>query len=260
MFSATALPIKALPRCRTCKKSLDNSTDRKKTRDGWWTNCQSCRDKNAAEWRHKRDTGVLKPKKLRRDANLQIPSFSADCWKRDREKTMCGSCNRRPYKPWMTGCGHIICREPCYEDLMNRAADAGHMSGICEACGGEFLAVNPLTDDDYETNRPYKRAKILNKSRSKADVAPAYVECSVCGELTSRVKLARLSACKHESDVCKECFVGWLESQLDSTCWEKVQCPSNGCDQPITHGDVKKHASAELFTRYSEAMSRTRQR
>lgn len=77
----------------------------------------------------------------------------------------------------MTGCGHIICSEPCYEDLINRAADAGHTNGTCDACGGEFFTANPLSDDIYETNRLYKRAKILNKSCSKLDGAPAYVEC-----------------------------------------------------------------------------------
>lgn len=252
MFPTLAPPAEAPPRCRSCRKLLDKSRDRKKTRDGWWTNCQSCSDRHAAEWRQKRDAGVLKPKlnKSRRSADLEARSFSVEWWKRYREKARCGECNRRPYKPWATGCRHIICSEPCYEDIMHAAAEKGLTYGTCRTCGEKFYICTPLFEDDYEPERLSETASIPNTLRSQLGEVSAFIECSVCGEVASRVELSRLLACKHDPDVCKECFAGWLESQLGSTSWEKVQCPSNGCDQPITHEDVKKHASPELFARY----------
>lgn len=78
-------------------------------------------------------------------------------------------------------------------------------------------------------------------------------ECSVCGESISNINFIDPAACKHDPDVCNECFVGWVASQLDNTSWEKVQCPSNGCEQLIMHDDVKKYASSDLFTRYAKA-------
>jgi hypothetical protein len=51
------------------------------------------------------------------------------------------------------------------------------------------------------------------------------------------------------TDACQECFVQWLNQQMESTTWEQITCPSSECDTPVTHEVVQEYAPKEVFTR-----------
>lgn len=75
-------------------------------------------------------------------------------------------------------------------------------------------------------------------------------ECSVCSERLPPEPM-RLSACTHEPDICQDCFQQYLGGRMDNTIWHQIGCPSIDCSMQITHDDVKKFASEEMFIRYA---------
>jgi hypothetical protein len=79
---------------------------------------------------------------------------------------------------------------------------------------------------------------------------PQDPDCSICAEPFKIQDMVSLSGCSHEPDVCQECFLGWLTSELGSTAWDRIACPSSECEKMISHGDVKANAPAEIFNRY----------
>lgn len=278
-----------LPRCRTCKKILDNTLDRQKTRDNWWTNCHSCRTTNTAKGRRKRDAGLIKPRHSRRSvptksitniestrAPIKIQKTSDNhenappdqdvsslttgkALEKNPDTAKCGHCGQRPREPWVTNCGHLICSSECLEDIMNTAAEANAVNGTCGACGRTFYLATPYISENLFIRARRQQEEQERKGRG-AVARQQLPACSVCGDSVPANKLAKLSACQHKPDVCKSCFLGWLDTQLDSTSWNNMQCPSSGCDQPITHADVKAYASDDVFTRYvipSKRLQRT---
>lgn len=165
-----------LPRCRKCKKSLSNTKDRLKSKDKWWTNCQSCRDKNTATNREKREARRAELRRSQQSSAIQ---------------------DSRP----RTGYDHT--------------------------------------------------ANLFNSVPSTAQpaVATREVECVVCAESSPARDFPMLLACTHNPEVCRGCFLEWLNQQLDSKSWERLGCPVSDCDNAITHEDVKRLAPEEVFTR-----------
>lgn len=241
--------------CRKCKTTLNTSTDRKKTRAGWWTNCQSCRGEHAEKWRQKRGSSASQTSEPTHSLPKEQSQFG--------EKTggsQCAECGERPHRPWRTNCRHLLCG-PCYEGVLNAAAGLGQTQPICKACGQYFSFCTPC---EYEEDaKPvYKRKRTLedewrgkysegsrNKYPKEATPAPETTECSVCGESVLAKDQPKLPACTHEPDICTQCFNLWLEQQMESISWEKIRCPSNDCDQTMTHADINNNASADLFNR-----------
>ena len=72
-------------------------------------------------------------------------------------------------------------------------------------------------------------------------------DCSVCAESVLSKDFPSLKGCEHPPDVCRQCFLHWLEQQMASTTWEQVKCPSSGCKMFVTHEDVRKYASPQVF-------------
>jgi len=75
------------------------------------------------------------------------------------------------------------------------------------------------------------------------------VECTVCGDTVSSTQFPRLEECSHEPRVCRGCLSDWLTSQVGSTSWNRIVCPSEGCGVLVDHDQMKEYASAETFTR-----------
>ncbi|KAJ4379678.1 hypothetical protein N0V86_004860 [Didymella sp. IMI 355093] len=95
---------------------------------------------------------------------------TGDAWEQKKEKAKCGECGKRPYKPWKTACGHLICSEPCYEEVMNTAAEEGKTNATCKACGQTFFDCIPCDeeDDDIPTGRG-TRSRAAAKEKKKKD-------------------------------------------------------------------------------------------
>jgi hypothetical protein len=74
-------------------------------------------------------------------------------------------------------------------------------------------------------------------------------ECSVCGDTFLMSRFPSLQRCTHEPCVCQGCFSDWLTSQVGSTSWDRIVCPSTGCGALINHEEMKQLASAETYTR-----------
>jgi hypothetical protein len=77
----------------------------------------------------------------------------------------------------------------------------------------------------------------------------ARTDCSVCSDTFSAKKLFRLRQCVHKPQVCRGCFKDWLTSQVGTTSWNRIVCPSEGCGVLITHEEMKSLASEETYTR-----------
>lgn len=74
-------------------------------------------------------------------------------------------------------------------------------------------------------------------------------ECSVCGETFPLAYFPGLQGCTHDPDVCRECFVEWLDHKMKDIAIDDIKCPSSGCKTTITHEAVHMHAPAEVFQR-----------
>ena len=94
-----------------------------------------------------------------------------EVWEKKKERAKCGECGKRPNKPWKTACGHLICSEPCYEEVMNAAAEEGKTAGTCKACGQTFYACNPCDEeeDDDVPNTRSTRSKAAAKEKKKKE-------------------------------------------------------------------------------------------
>jgi hypothetical protein len=108
-------------------------------------------------------------------------------------------------------------------------------------------------DDLLRRTRGNRRAKISNNEASEVSSRvvvlklPKEKVCSVCAETLSWKRFPRLADCKHDPDVCNECFLLWLKQQMESV--TNILCPSSGCSHAITHEDVRKNAPQDVFTR-----------
>jgi hypothetical protein len=74
-------------------------------------------------------------------------------------------------------------------------------------------------------------------------------ECSVCGDVFPPNAFPRLDACIHENDVCEGCFEHWLTSQVNDANWDRVVCPTQGCNNIVTHSDMHRLAAPETCAR-----------
>ncbi|KAH7068379.1 hypothetical protein BKA63DRAFT_112934 [Paraphoma chrysanthemicola] len=82
-------------------------------------------------------------------------------------------------------------------------------------------------------------------------------ECSVCGDTFPSTHYPRLPQCTHEPRVCRGCLSDWLTSQVGTTSWNRIVCPSEGCNTLITHEQMKDLASQETYTRYDDLSTRS---
>jgi hypothetical protein len=105
----------------------------------------------------------------------------------------------------------------------------------------------------YERRYKQRHCASLDRAASsftaKEKQKPSERECSVCANSSAIQDYPNLKACEHMPDVCHECFLQWLDQQMASTSWQQITCPSSGCNNPITHDDVKTHAPQDVFTR-----------
>lgn len=92
---------------------------------------------------------------------------TGEAWENKKEKAQCGQCGKRPLKPWLTACGHLICQVPCYEDVMIAAAEAGHSHGTCKACGDAFHACRPMEEDAEDVPGSSRMTRGRNAQKKK---------------------------------------------------------------------------------------------
>lgn len=57
------------------------------------------------------------------------------------------------------------------------------------------------------------------------------------------VRLPQFSTCFHEPEVYQQCFLAWLQRQIES-----IDCPSSRCSNPIVYEDVLNYNPEDVFT------------
>lgn len=94
-----------------------------------------------------------------------------EVWEQKKARAKCAECGQRPNKPWKTACGHIICSEPCYENIMNASAEEGRDCSTCKACGQNFYACVPCDEeeDDDILNARGTRSRAAARERKKKE-------------------------------------------------------------------------------------------
>lgn len=76
-------------------------------------------------------------------------------------------------------------------------------------------------------------------------------ECAVCGDdkTIADMPLKITERCDHQRPrTCKDCLQRWIESSLVDTAWDRLRCPE--CPQLLSHADVRRGASKDVFARY----------
>jgi hypothetical protein len=84
---------------------------------------------------------------------------SGESWEKAKEKAKCAWCDKQPREPRITSCGHLICNEPCFENMWIEMAESDDPDTYppCKACGKTFNNVHEceISDDDM----PYAPAQ-----------------------------------------------------------------------------------------------------
>ncbi|KAL1798718.1 hypothetical protein ACET3X_002755 [Alternaria dauci] len=80
---------------------------------------------------------------------------TGESWEQTKQKAKCSCCGKQPRGPQLTSCGHLMCREPCYEDMLIEMAenDNDDVYLPCKACGKIPTTIHPCEVDD-EDNTP----------------------------------------------------------------------------------------------------------
>lgn len=153
----------------------------------------------------------------------------------DTEDT-CVVCGEYPIPRWLTACNHIMC-EGCLDDAL------WNDQPTCYACQRDFRPAQRYESIRNTTEVVQDGTEQLRDHKALATIPP---NCAVCD---TQAQLVVFSACTHQPDTCSDCVRTWVASQLEQSAWDQIRCPSQECNHVLTHADVKKHASADDFTR-----------
>ncbi|KAF1919601.1 SNF2 family N-terminal domain-containing protein [Ampelomyces quisqualis] len=88
---------------------------------------------------------------------------SGESWQKAKERAHCSWCGNRPNEPYITSCGHLICKEPCLEQSDLEAAEKEEQYSACKACGSIPRFIHPCDVDEDET-----AGVVAQGTRSKA--------------------------------------------------------------------------------------------
>jgi hypothetical protein len=71
-------------------------------------------------------------------------------WERAKKKAKCGYCGKQPRDAMLTSCGHLICKKPCYEDVIMAAAEEEVVNPACQSCGVTPKFFHPCDAEDFD--------------------------------------------------------------------------------------------------------------
>ncbi|OQO12063.1 hypothetical protein B0A48_02702 [Cryoendolithus antarcticus] len=86
---------------------------------------------------------------------------------------------------------------------------------------------------------------------------PGTVSCMACAEDLPKHDFSDrpiTTRCTHENLTCRNCAEQWLETQLDTTSWDRLGCMQ--CTELLTYDDVLRHGNAALLERYDRLATR----
>ncbi|KAI4704056.1 hypothetical protein J4E81_001120 [Alternaria sp. BMP 2799] len=97
---------------------------------------------------------------------------TGESWEKTKQKAQCAWCGRQPRQPLITSCGHLICREPCYENevllpMAENDPDLPPITPACKACGATPDHFHPCEVDEDDTPDAPARGTRANKKKNK---------------------------------------------------------------------------------------------
>lgn len=84
------------------------------------------------------------------------------------ERARCSFCNKQPKGPYRMSCGHLICGEPCLDQVYLESAEQGQDTSVCKACGSTYRYAHPCDLEEVISPRTRKERK-----RDRSDEIPA---------------------------------------------------------------------------------------
>ncbi|KAH6625336.1 hypothetical protein C7974DRAFT_434463 [Boeremia exigua] len=212
---ATLPPLNdnASPQCKSCQMILNTAVDRMKTKDKWWTNCSGCRSKRTTKAHSKRETGPHKSPRPQKKPRALTARETAENL------------------------------QPTHDSVSSRR------KGNPPKSSNELKGWRDIVS--LTTSTPAK-ATDLRPEKPTSTIVPEEIDCSICAEPIMAKDLSALSACTHAPEVCHECFLEWLRQQMEYKSWERLECPVAGCNNTVTHDDVKRLAPDDVFARFDE--------
>lgn len=124
--------------------------------------------------------------------------------------------------------------------------------------GNRTFERNRRYDQKHDAAIAHQLAKEEVQAQDKpfCEAAPRTRDCAVCGDTTLVIKLPSLSSCSHEAEVCHDCCISWIMSQLEANGWQDVKCPGTNCKINLTYEGIKAYSSKKVFERYGKFMAR----
>ena len=94
---------------------------------------------------------------------------TGESWEKTKQKAQCAWCGRQPRAPQITSCGHLICSEPCLENVVVEMAEADDPDAFpaCKACGATPTHIHPCEVDENDTPDAPARGTRANKKKNK---------------------------------------------------------------------------------------------
>jgi hypothetical protein len=99
---------------------------------------------------------------------------TGESWEKTKQKAKCGWCGKQPRKPQLTSCGHLICTEPCRDDMLVEMAknsdpesNEPEVFPPCRACGRTITRIHPCEFDEDDTPDGPSRGTRGNKKKNK---------------------------------------------------------------------------------------------
>jgi hypothetical protein len=246
------------PRCDTCKTPLDNQ-DRQVTTGRYWTNCQLCRDIQTSKKRIRAGRApvlhltprtmshLLRGRTLTADSHIPVARLDREvdsvrrpcpCLFDDMHSTSYSSArSRRP-----TGVTQKVFDDRHIRTNPSPSKKPFHIRPL------GWPSRLPSSRYSVPDNEKKEQAAIEElESEEEEQAAMDEPVCSVCSDAPPDEGFPRLKRCSHEPEVCRDCFEGWLTSQVESTAWDRIKCPVATCSVIIRHKAMKKLALEDTY-------------
>ncbi|KAF2636008.1 hypothetical protein P280DRAFT_510790, partial [Massarina eburnea CBS 473.64] len=108
----------------------------------------------------------------------------------------------------------------------------------CDKC---YTSLKPETPKAQESFTSQQTATPSDKSHTEPQKeVPIERECTSCAETFPVEDFPSLCSCEHVSEACQECLLSWWNFRIDNTTWNEIPCITSGCDNRVTHEDVRK--------------------
>lgn len=90
---------------------------------------------------------------------------TGEIWEKIKERSTCGSCDKKPQNPWITSCGHLICEAPCLDNANIEAAENGQDQTACKVCGTIPTSIVPCSSEEKSTESVAQSTRAQTKKK-----------------------------------------------------------------------------------------------